>query len=77
MHITKNDWPDMPKDESFISCTPLQYAPTKYKNAHPKGRLTDTALERLMQHLNESEMLVESEKEVLVNAIYSYLEAKS
>ncbi len=73
MFITQDDWPEMLRESSFISCRPVQYPAEKIKKASSKGRLSDAALNRLMDHLEESEILTANDKEVLVDAIADYL----
>lgn len=75
--ITKTDWPDMPKDKSFISCNGLlTYAPKNIKQEKPKGRLTDDALKRLLDHIAVSEIMTGAEIDVICDAIETYLQNK-
>lgn len=75
--ITKSEWPEMPKDKSFISCnTLLTYKQADIKDPKPKGRLTDTALMQLMDHVDKSEIMAEEDIDFICDTLQSYLDNK-
>lgn len=74
--ITQADFAKLPKEESFVSCNaPVRYSSSAlsgYEVEH-RGRLTNDCLKRLMEHVEQSEVMPEEDIETVVNAIFSYL----
>jgi hypothetical protein len=72
MRIDRTDWPEMPKQESYISCN----AGVRYRRAdlkgitiEPSGRLTEACILRLRQHIAESEVMPQHDIDVAIAAI--------
>lgn len=75
MRIDRDDWPDMPNEESFISSTALfHYSQTELADAELFGRLTDDALLKLMDHAEASETLAGTDIDVVVDALMGHFE---
>ena len=77
MRIVKDDWPDMQKEESYINCRELYaYSPGELTrvNPDPRDRLSDDALVRLLDHVEDSETLTPSDINVVVDALRGYFE---
>ena len=75
MRIDRTDWPDMPKEESFISCSSL----VRYKRCdlegleiRAAGRLSDQCLARLESHVASSFTLTIVEIDTILNALAPY-----
>lgn len=72
--ITQKDWQQMPKPRSFISCDKLiKYTPQKLTAATPKGHLETKSLERLMDHISDSEILTGAEIDLVIDAFSQHL----
>ena len=77
MTITSDDWPQMPKKESFISLNRLlTYSPKKLKKVDFMGRLSDEALNRLMDEVSNCPVLEGEEKDYIIDGIYGCLSGK-
>lgn len=76
-NITPNDWENPPNNKNgFIGCrqvVPLLDSDLKNKEFDQKGRLKKTTLERLIDHIDKSEVLTPEEIENLIDALSSYL----
>lgn len=75
MSISRNDWPEMPKETSYISCSAI----IRYKKDDLKGvdislagRLTDNCLRRLEEHISKSWVLTLNEIEIALQAFREY-----
>ena len=57
--ITKADWPNMPKEESFIGGSPIFYSDLELSSyaISPSGRLTTRCMQRLALHVQDSEVM--------------------
>ena len=74
MPIDRNDWPDMPKEQSFINCQSLyHYTPSELSDAKPRGRLSDDTLDKLLDHAGGSDTLVERDIDIVIDALRGYL----
>lgn len=74
--LDAEDWPEHPNTPGHVSCNaPVRYAPFEWKrlNVSPAGRLTDDALRRLMDHVNQSDVMPEADIDDVVNALASFL----
>ena len=57
--ITKADWADMPKEESFIGGSPVFYSDLELRTdtISPSGILTTKCMRRLALHVQDSEVM--------------------
>lgn len=72
MRIDRTDWPEMPKQESFISCNAgVRYGKADIKGLRidPAGCLTDDCLRRLRDHIAESEVMPQTDIDVALAAL--------
>lgn len=72
MAITRTDWPEMPKQESFVSFSRIvsyQLKDLKGVSIDPCGRLTDQCIHRLRAHAVDSLVLEKWEIELIVSTI--------
>ena len=76
MTISPDEWSEMTAESSFIGCQNLLrgYSKTQLANAKPKGRLSDAALQRLLNHIGISEVMEGHDIDLVVDAIMSHLE---
>ncbi|MAM63871.1 hypothetical protein [Maritimibacter sp. UBA3975] len=77
MRITRADWPEMPKEESFVSCTAvIRYTRADLQGVpiQQAGRLTDDCLRRLEDHVSKSWVLTIQEIEMVCQAFRVYFE---
>lgn len=75
MRIDRMDWPEMPKTESFISCSSLlRYTKLDLDRVTPTpaGRLSDDCLTRLEAHVASSYTLEIREIEIILSALTDY-----
>ena len=73
MTITPDDWPRMPKKESFISLDlPTIYSQKELENAKLMGRLSDDALNRLMNEVSNCPVLTGEQKDYIIDGISGY-----
>lgn len=75
MRIDRTDWPEMPKAESYISCSSLlQYKKSDLVNIKiaPAGRLTNNCLSRLEAHVASSYTLTIVEIDIILKALSPY-----
>ncbi len=73
MTITPDDWPQMPKKESFISLDfPIAYKQKELENAKFMGRLSDDALNRLMNEVSNCPVLTGEQKDYIIDGIDGY-----
>lgn len=76
MRIDRTDWPEMPKQESYISCSAgIRYTKADLKGVQidAAGCLTDACLTRLMEHIRESEIMPQADIDIAVAALTSAL----
>ena len=74
MRITRADWADIKKQESFILCERLFAYPStelNTKKLNPRGRLSDVALRRLLQHIEHGTMK-ENQADIALDALTGY-----
>lgn len=72
MRIDRTDWPAMPKEESFISCSGgIRYSRSDLKGLAIEGAgcLSDACLRRLRQHIFDSETMPQADIDVAVAAM--------
>lgn len=72
MRIDRTDWPEMPKQESFISCNAgVRYGKADLKGMQivPAGRLSDDCLRRLRDHIAESDVMPQTDIDVALAAL--------
>jgi hypothetical protein len=77
MKIDRTDWPEMPKPESFISCSAgIRYSKQDLNGVKidPAGCLTEDCLRRLHQHIMESETMPQVDIDIAVAALAAALE---
>jgi hypothetical protein len=75
MKIDRLDWPEMPKTESFISCSSLlRYTKLDLEGITPTpaGRLSDDCLTRLEAHVASSYTLEIREIDIILSALEGY-----
>ena len=75
MRIDRQDWPQMPKTESYISCSSLlryQKLDLEGITPTPAGRLSDDCLTRLEAHVASSYTLEIREIEIILSALKEY-----
>jgi hypothetical protein len=75
IRIDRSDWPGMPKEESYISCSSLvRYSLSDLKDIPivPAGRLSDNCLSRLEAHVASSFTLTIIEIDLILKALSSY-----
>lgn len=75
MRIDRNDWAEMPKEESYISCSGLlRYTKDDLKGLTPvpAGRLSDACLTRLEAHVASSYTLEIREIDIILAALKDY-----
>jgi hypothetical protein len=75
MRIDQSDWPEMPKAESYISCSSLlRYNKLDLEGITPVpvGRLTDDCLTRLEAHVAASYVLEIREIDIILSALTDY-----
>lgn len=75
MRITRADWPEMPKNESYISLSStIRYtrADLTGVDIEPAGRLTDDCLRRLEEEVASSLTLTIQEIDSVLLALRSY-----
>lgn len=75
MEIDRSDWPDMPKSESYVSCSAaIRYRKTDLKGVTitPAGRLTDNCLTRLEAHVANSLTLPQKDITTILKALTPY-----
>ena len=74
MRITRADWAGMKKSQSFILCSDLLLYPStelQTKKLSPRGRLSDDAMKRLMQHIEDGTMK-EHQVDIVLDALTGY-----
>ena len=75
MRIDQNDWSGMRKNQSHINCQELyEYSPSELSHATPRGRLSDEALGKLMDHVAASETLTPVDIDFIIDAFQAYVE---
>ena len=77
MQIDRNDWPEMPNQDSFISCNAaVRYSKSDLKGieitAH--GRMTDDCLRRLCGHLEKSIVMPVGDIGIAVKALLGFFD---
>lgn len=75
MKIDRSDWPEMPKEESYISCSSLvRYSKLDLNGVKilPAGRLTDECLGKLEAHVATSYTLTILEIDILLKVLSPY-----
>lgn len=75
MKIDRSDWPEMPKEESYISCSSLlRYTKDNLDGITPisAGRLSDACLRRLEKHVASSYTLEIREIDIILTALKDY-----
>ncbi len=73
MRIDQHDWPEMSKSESHVNCQQLyQHSDTGLTRAKTKGRLSDDALRRLLDHVEVSETFTEDDIGIIIDAARRY-----
>ena len=75
MRIDRNDWAEMPKEESYISCSSLlRYTRHDFDGITPTaaGRLSDDCLTRLEAHVASSYTLEIREIDIILDALKDY-----
>lgn len=75
MRINRHDWPEMPKTESYISCSSLlRYTKLDLDGITPTkaGRLSDDCLTRLEAHVASSYTLEIREIALILDALKDY-----
>lgn len=75
MRIDRLDWPEMPKIESYISCSSLlRYTKLDLEGIAPvaAGRLSDACLARLEAHVASSYTLEIREIDLILDALKDY-----
>lgn len=75
MRIDRSDWPEMPKTESYISCSAIiRYTKDDLQGVEitPAGRLSDNCLERLWSHVEDSLTLPQKDIEAILTALSDY-----
>lgn len=76
MRIDQQDWSEMTKSESFINCRVLyRYTLGDLSRARARGRLSDQALDRLMNHAGESITLAGTDVDFIIDALRGYFES--
>ena len=75
MRIDRSDWPEMPKGESYISCSNLvRYALSDLQGI-PKeqaGKLSSECLSRLEAHVASSFTLTIVEIDIILSVLSAY-----
>lgn len=77
MRIDRSDWPDMPKEESYISCSSLiEYTLPDLKGIpiEASGRLSDACMTRLTKHVISSYTLTINEIDLILRALSDYMQ---
>ena len=72
MKITRTDWPEMPNEESYISCSGIiRYSKSDLKDIRikPRGGLSDDCLTRLRDHVESSLTLPQNDIDVILEAL--------
>ncbi|MCG8622993.1 MAG: hypothetical protein MJE68_13490 [Proteobacteria bacterium] len=75
MRILPSDWGGMTRRESFILCSDLFLYPSlelKAKKLTPRGSLSPVAMERLMQHIENSKTMKEHYANIALDALTGY-----
>lgn len=74
--MSQEDWLQMPKAESFVSCNILLqgYKYNQLRRARHCGRVTDVFLRNLIDHLDDSEVMPQCDIDTVIDAIMTYLE---
>jgi hypothetical protein len=73
MSISVEDWPQMTKNQSVISFPELyQYSKSELSGAKLRGRLSDDALRRLMDHAEDSETMTGENIDIVIDALRAY-----
>ena len=73
IRIDRSDWAGMTKTQSFILCSELfEYQTSDLRNAKYRDRLTDAALARLLRHIEKSETLTETDRDIILDALTGY-----
>ena len=76
MRIDRTDWPEMPKQESYISCSAgIRYTKTDLKGVQidAAGCLTDDCLRKLLKHISDSEVMPQEDIDIAVAALAAAL----
>lgn len=72
MRIDRTDWPEMPKIESYISCSAaIRYNKQDLSGVtvHASGRLSDDCLKRLEAHVASSITLPQNDIDTILKAL--------
>ena len=75
MRISPRDWAGMTKARSFIFCTRLfMYPASELKSTKltHRDRLSDAALSRLLGHIETSETITETDRDIILDALTGY-----
>lgn len=72
MRIDRTDWPEMPKTESYISCSAaIRYTKDDLDGVEikPAGRLSEDCLSRLEAHVEASITMPQEDIDTILNAL--------
>lgn len=71
--ITKSDWANMPKEESFVGGSPIFYSDSELRAyaISPMGVLTAKCMKRLALHVQDSEVMERRHISRVVAALYA------